>query len=90
MADGISNIPIPVLTALGAAFASIVAFQKLGGFKGLAALGGASGKGGVVGSLLSGGVQKVYVVNLPPSLGGPGAAFPERLERRPLACQGSR
>jgi hypothetical protein len=79
MADGISNIPIPVLTALAAAFVSITAFQKLGGFKGLAALGnltGASGKGGVVGGLLSGGVQKVYVVNLPPSLGGPGAGVP--------------
>ena len=72
MADGLSKIPIPVLTALAGAFVAMVGFQKAGGFKALGALntalGGLKNSGGtkgIVGSVLGGGVQKVFVVNMP-------------------------
>ena len=68
-AKALGNIPIPVLTALAGATAGLVAFQKLGGFKAVGFLTKGVGAGGV-GGLLTGGVQKVFVVNMPP--GGPG------------------
>lgn len=76
IADEFNNIPIPVLTALAATFASAVVFQKLGGLKvtgllGKVLLGSGSSLGGK-GGLLPGGVQKVFVVNMRGGLGGPG------------------
>lgn len=72
ISDAISGIPIPVLTALSGMFVSAVALQKVGGFKALsfASKGIGGGPGGIAGSVLGGGVQKVFVVNMP--LGGPG------------------
>jgi hypothetical protein len=78
IADAISAIPIPVLTGIAGAAAGLVVLQKTGGFKALSfgskLLGGsAPGGGGVAGSVLGGGVQKVFVVNMPGGgLGGPG------------------
>lgn len=77
IADAISGIPVPVLTALAGAAAGLVVLQKTGGLKALSfgakLLGGSSTTGGgVAGSVLGGGVQKVFVVNMPGGGLGPG------------------
>jgi hypothetical protein len=80
IADAISGVPIPVLTALAGTAASLVAFQKVGGFKALSLggklLGGGKvnpltgGPAGVLGGLTGKGVVPVYVTNK--GFGGPG------------------
>jgi hypothetical protein len=77
-----NQVPIPVLTGIAAAAAGLVTLQKVGGFKALNlagnVLGGAKSGGvkGALGGIISGGVQKVYVVNMPGSgFGAPGGCL---------------
>ena len=68
-ADAISAIPVPVLTSLATAVVALTAFNKLGGFKATGAIGAGVAKTGGCGRSdhrpLGGGVQKVFVVNMP-------------------------
>jgi hypothetical protein len=95
-ANAISAIPVPVLTGMAAAFTAAVLAAKAGkGINslttGLAGL-GIGGKGGALGAILSGGIQKVYVVNMPgggigggPGGDGPGGTFGKFGRFAPLA-----
>lgn len=81
IADAISSIPVPVLTALAAAFVGASAFQKIGGVKAIGALGSLAGLGKGGGPLgggsvpgVGGGVVPVFVTN--PGFGGPGGGVP--------------
>lgn len=86
IANAISGIPVPVLTALAAAFIAITAAAKVGSgiskiTGGLGGIPGLGGRGGALGSFL-GGVQKVYVVNMPPGGGGEGGGLFSKILKR--------
>lgn len=72
IANEISSIPIPVLTALASAAVGLSAFQKVGGFKLLSLAKGGNPLTGAPGGGLLGktGAVPVIVTNWPPTLGG--------------------
>ena len=78
IADAISSIPTDTLTKLTEAFLALVAFQKLGGFKGIGLLGKgisafkSGGVKGVVSNITGVAGQRVFVTNWPPGLLVPG------------------
>lgn len=80
IADALSGIPIPVLTALASAMVGITVAGKVGKLRaGLTSLGGGGTRGGAAAALagaatMPGGIVKVYVTN--PGFGGPGKGGP--------------